>query len=379
MNTIKDLLELYNGKKVFVTGHTGFKGAWLSIWLKTLGAVVIGYSLDPPSNPNLFEAVGLSSEIESVRGNILDLSHLKDVMKAAQPDIVFHLAAQPIVRFSYANPILTYKTNVMGTAHILETVRSISSVKVLVNVTSDKCYENREWVWGYREIESMGGRDPYSSSKGCAELITIAYRESFFPINKYGDTHNCLISSARAGNVIGGGDWGVDRLVPDCVRSLSKGKEVVIRFPHAIRPWQHVLEPLGGYLLLAAKLYLGETDKAGGWNFGPQEDEGWSVEQVVKEFIHVWGNGRYQVDTKIQPHEAHWLRLDCSKALLKLDWQSRLHVAEALAWSAEWYRLFYDDVGKAKLMEFTKKQIEAYKNKDNTQLSESDKQPEKIV
>ena len=352
--------EIYRGKRVFVTGHTGFKGSWLSIWLKKLGAQVIGYSLEPPTTPNNFEACDLESKITHLHGDIRDLEHLQAVFEKYNPEIVFHLAAQPLVRLSYAEPHATYETNVMGTINVLEAVRETESVRVVVNVTSDKCYENKEWVWGYRENDPMGGHDPYSSSKGCAELITSAYLRSFFSRDDHENKHNVALASVRAGNVIGGGDWGEDRLIPDCIRALSQGKEIVIRNPDAIRPWQHVLEPLSGYLLLGAKLWYNGTRHSGAWNFGPTDGEVWTVEDVVKDIIRLWGKGSYRVDSQGNPHEAHWLKLDCSKARIDLQWEPRYSVKKALEKIIEWYSMFYQGSNAADMLKFTQKQIENY-------------------
>jgi len=352
--------NIYKNKRILVTGHTGFKGSWLSIWLKALGSQIIGYSLEPPSRPNNFEACGLQQQVIHNHGDVRDYDHLLAVFKEHKPDIVFHLAAQPLVRLSYKNPTLTYETNVMGTLNILEVVRATDSVRVLVNVTSDKCYENREWVWGYRENDPMGGYDPYSSSKGCAELVTAAYRRSFFNPERYKD-HGVALSSVRAGNVIGGGDWGEDRIIPDCVRALIHGKEIVIRNPNAIRPWQYVLEPLFGYLLLGAKLWDGGPKYSCAWNFGPMDNEVWAVEEVVKETIRCWaGEGSYRVESHGNSHEAHWLKLDCSKARIELGWEPRYSVKQALEKSIEWYRMFYQSSMATDMLEFTEKQIQNY-------------------
>lgn len=359
VNTSKSL-NIYKNKKVLVTGHTGFKGSWLSIWLKILGAEVIGYSLEPPSDPSNFYACGLKDELIHVHGDIRDYEHLLAVFRSYRPEIVFHLAAQPLVRLSYKDPRLTYETNVMGTVNLLEAVRSTDSVRVTINVTSDKCYENREWVWGYRENDSMGGYDPYSSSKGCTELVNTAYLSSFFPPDKYGHSHQVGLASVRAGNVIGGGDWGQDRLVPDCVRALSRGEEIAIRHPKAIRPWQHVLEPLSGYLILGVKLWDNGPQYSGAWNFGPMDDEVWTVEELVRKVCTLWGNGSYIIDSQPHPHEAHWLKLDCSKARIELDWNPKFKVQAALEKTVEWYRIFYSGSPADELRTSTIKQIEEY-------------------
>lgn len=352
--------DTYKNKHVLVTGHTGFKGSWLCIWLKMLGAKVIGYSLEPPSKPSNFEACALIKKIEHTHGDVRDYKNLLLVCKRYKPEFVFHLAAQPLVRVSYVKPRLTYDTNVMGTVNVLEAVRETDSVRVVINVTSDKCYENREWLWGYRENEAMGGRDPYSSSKGCAELVTTAYLKSFFPPETYGQVHLIALASVRAGNVIGGGDWGVDRLIPDCVRHLSQQEEIAVRYPKAIRPWQHVLESLSGYLTLGAKLWTDGAHYSGAWNFGPMDGEIWSVEEVVRETIRLWGRGDYKVDSKEKPYEAHWLKLDSSKARIRLDWRPRYKVREALEKTINWYKKFYDKAATNKMWEYTVGQINEY-------------------
>ena len=333
----------WQGKRVLLTGHTGFKGSWLSLWLQTMGAQVIGYALVPPTNPSLFEVADVGKGMTSVIGDIRDLIHLRAVFAEHQPEIVIHMAAQSLVRYSYVEPVETYSTNVMGTVNLLEAVRSTDSVKAVVNVTSDKCYENREWVWGYRENEAMGGYDPYSSSKGCAELVAAAYRNSYFQPEKY-QQHGVAIASARAGNVIGGGDWADDRLIPDILRAITKGKPVNIRNPHAIRPWQHVLEPLAGYMVLAQKLYEEGTTYAEGWNFGPNDQDAKPVQWIVEQLTKTWGEGaRWALDGGDHPHEAYCLKLDCSKAKARLDWHPRWHLNEALAAIIEWHRAYRDE------------------------------------
>ena len=326
----------WRGKRVFLTGHSGFKGGWLSLWLQTMGAEVHGYALNPPTEPNFFTAakVGagmMSSEIADIR----NADMLRHAMQAARPEIVFHLAAQPLVRYSYAQPAETYAVNVMGTVHLLEAVRATSGVKAVVNITTDKCYENREWVWGYRENEPMGGFDPYSSSKGCAELVTAAYRRSFL------EPAGVALASARAGNVIGGGDWADDRLIPDIMRAITQGKPVNIRNPHAIRPWQHVLEPLSGYLLLAQKLYEDGAVYAEGWNFGPNDADAKPVQWIVEGLTRAWGEGAsWVLDRGDHQHEAHYLKLDCSKAKARLDWHPRWHLEGALGAVIDWHRAY---------------------------------------
>ena len=271
---------IYNNKTVLVTGHTGFKGSWLCFWLIQMGAKVIGYSLEPPTSPNHFELLNL--DMVSVIGDIRDSDKLNAVFAQYQPEIVFHLAAQPLVRLSYKEPVETFETNVIGTLKVFEACRSTKSVRAIVNITSDKCYQNKEWVWGYRENDPMGGYDPYSASKGCAELVTSSYRNSFFNVNEYGKSHNVLLASCRAGNVIGGGDWAKDRLMTDIMVAVSEGKKVVIRNPRATMPWQHVLEPLSGYLMLGQKLFEGKKEFAQAWNFGPGEQGAITVKEVVE-------------------------------------------------------------------------------------------------
>ena len=332
--------EFWRGKRVFLTGHTGFKGSWLSLWLRQLGAEITGYALQAPTNPSLFEVCQLAELVDSHEGDVRDLENLCRVMKGAQPEVVIHMAAQPLVRDSYKIPVETYQINVMGTVHLLEAVRQNLSVRAVVNVTTDKCYENKEWPWGYRENEPMGGYDPYSNSKGCSELVTAAYRSSYFNPLCY-HKHRVAVATARAGNVIGGGDWANDRLIPDFIRAIEAGEPIHIRSPKAIRPWQHVLEPLSGYLRLAEQLYKEGPAFAEGWNFGPNEADAKTVEWIVRYLCKLWGRkDGYNVDTGKQVHEAHYLKLDCSKAKQLLAWQPRWTLEEALQRIHEWVQRY---------------------------------------
>lgn len=333
--------SFYAQKKVFITGHTGFKGSWLCLWLHLLGADVHGYALSPPTQPSLFELAKVQDLLCShYIADVRDGAALIEAMQRVQPEIVIHMAAQPLVRDSYVIPVDTYAVNVMGTVNLLEAVRQCPSVKAVVNVTTDKCYENREWVWGYRENEPMGGFDPYSSSKGCSELVTAAYRQSYFN-PQHSEQHGVAVATARAGNVIGGGDWANDRLIPDIIRALLANEPIRIRNPHAIRPWQHVLEPLSGYLALAQRLYESGSEYAEGWNFGPFDDDAKPVEWIVKRICAQWGPGaRYVVDEGDHPHEAHYLKLDCSKARARLQWQPRWNLAQALDSILTWIGIY---------------------------------------
>lgn len=325
--------DFWRGKRVFLTGHTGFKGGWLSIWLQSLGAQVTGFSLAPPTTPSLFDQARVAEGITSVIGDIRDFAALRDAMARAQPEIVIHMAAQPLVRLSYDEPVATYATNVMGTVHLLEAVRGVGGVRAVVNVTTDKCYENREWTWGYRETDGLGGHDPYSNSKACSELVTSAYRQSFLAKG------NTAVGSARAGNVIGGGDWATDRLLPDLLRAFEKDAPVVIRNPHAVRPWQHVLEPLCGYLTLAQRLYERGDEAAEPWNFGPHDQDSRPVQWIVDRMVRTWGEGAtWRLDGRDHPHEAGLLKLDISKARQRLGWQPRWDLAMALSQVVAWHR-----------------------------------------
>jgi CDP-glucose 4,6-dehydratase len=346
------------GKRIFLTGHTGFKGSWFSRWLVSLGAEVCGYSLEPPTEPNLFSALRLADSISHVLGDVRDFDRLSRCLVEFRPEFVFHLAAQPLVRLSYKDPRLTYETNVMGTLNLYEAVRSCDSVRVVVSITTDKCYENREWIWGYRENDPMGGYDPYSSSKGCAELLSSAYRNSFFNPEGYGKSHHVALATARAGNVIGGGDWAIDRLIPDCVRSLSAGRAIPIRSPRATRPWQHVLEPLSGYMTLAQRMYTDGVAYSGGWNFGPSDEGVMDVENVVKRVIDAWGGGSYSIMPDADYHEAHLLKLDISKARSLLKWAPKLDTSRAIKETIAVYKLF----GKSdtELSDTVEEQISSY-------------------
>lgn len=324
------------GKKVFVSGHTGFKGSWLCLWLNKLGAEVTGYALQPPTSPSLFEEAEIACDMRSIIADIRDGERLASAMRAAAPEIVIHMAAQALVRYSYTAPVETYSTNVMGTIQLLEAVRNTPGVRAVVNVTSDKCYENREWDWGYRESDRLGGHDPYSNSKGCAEMVTSAYRNSFFNPEKY-SAHGVALASARAGNVIGGGDWAQDRLIPDIMRAITQGQPVSIRNPQAIRPWQHVLEPLSGYLFLAQKLYEEGAAFAEGWNFGPNDEDAKPVQWIVEQLTGAWEEGAsWVLDGGNHPHEAHYLKLDCSKAKARLGWYPRWNLQTTLESITRW-------------------------------------------
>src|SRR5664280_267104 len=322
--------SFYNGRNVFITGHTGFKGSWLSILLHRLGANVYGYALDPPTIPSLYNLANVDKLVSSTIGDIRDYKLLLETIKKVKPEIVIHMAAQPLVKESYRNPRETYEINVMGTVNLLDAVRQVAGVKVVLNVTSDKCYENKEWLWPYRENEPLGGHDPYSSSKACSEIITASYRNSFFNIANY-DQHHLAIATARAGNVIGGGDWASDRLIPDFIRAILDQKVIKIRNPESIRPWQHVLEPLTGYLLLSEQLYNNGVSFAESWNFGPNDEDAKSVRWIVEKLCEMYGNGAaYELDKNAHHHEATYLKLDCSKAKEKLRWHPRWNLNKAL-------------------------------------------------
>lgn len=333
--------SFWKDRNVFLTGHTGFKGSWLSLWLDRLGAKVTGYALDAPTQPNLFELAGVAEVVRSIRADVRDFPRLKAALAACRPDVVIHLAAQSVVWLGYQAPIETYSSNVMGTVHLFEALRQLGQRCAVVNVTSDKCYENREWVWGYRENERMGGRDPYSNSKGCAELVTAAYRHSFFAPESVA-SHGVGLASARAGNAIGGGDWTTHQLIPDLMRAFMAGRPCVIRNPFAVRPWQFVLEPLHGYLLLAERLSEDAPRFASAWNFGPAEEDAKPVSWICDELARMWGGGAsWSCDPTTYVHEAGSLKLDTSKTRAFLDWRPLLPLKQSLQWITEWYRAFH--------------------------------------
>lgn len=349
--------SFWENKRVLITGHTGFKGSWLSLWLQKLGAQVTGYSLAPPTMPNLFTQADVKNGMTTIFGDIGDLSLLKKTIAEFDPEIIFHMAAQSLVRKSYQEPVKTFSANVMGTVNLFEAARSAVNLRVIINITSDKCYENKEWQWGYREIDPMGGDDPYSASKGCAELVTAAYRRSFFPKENY-DLHKVAISSVRAGNVIGGGDWAEDRIIPDLVRSIQSNERLVIRNPHSVRPWQHVLEPLYGYLLLAEKMWNNGTEYDDSWNIGPSDNDAISVEALLNLFQEAWGQKlKIRVDDGNHPHEANYLKLDCSKARQQLGWTSRLSIEQCMQWVAAWTRAYLQEED---IRDFTIDQISSF-------------------
>jgi len=354
--------SFWRGKKVFLTGHTGFKGAWLSLWLASLGAEVTGYALEPPTEPNMFGLCHVDGSMRSIHGDVRDREHLRTCLLSCKPDIVMHMAAQSLVREAYVCPVETYGINVMGTVHLLDAVRRCASVRAVLNITTDKCYENREWFWGYREIEPLGGFDPYSNSKACSELVTAAYRNSFFPPERHAE-HGVAVASARAGNVIGGGDWAKDRLIPDCIRSLLKGEKIKIRSPHALRPWQYVLEPLNGYLTLAQRLYEQGPTFAEAWNFGPEDKDAKTVEWIVKFLCKVWGKGAaLEIDQGDHPHESQYLKLDWSKAKTRLGWYPRWNIEKTLHKILEWTDIYRNN---GDLKAISLRQIYEYMNDDN--------------
>ena len=346
--------SFWKNRRVLITGHTGFKGAWLSLWLEQLGANIAGIALEPNTNPNLFSLLNLKEKMQSHIADVRDFEKIKKIIHDFKPEIIIHMAAQPLVRYSYQNPIETYATNVMGTVHVLEAAKTCESVRAIVNVTTDKCYENKEWMWGYRENEMLGGHDPYSNSKACSELVTKAYRDSFY------EKLNIGLATARAGNVIGGGDWSQDRLIADIMKSMVAQKPVIIRNPNAIRPWQHVLEPLSGYLLLAEKLFSDTKKYSESWNFGPQANEAVCVEKIVKTVFLNWSDksAGYVIEQDHENlHEAHFLKLDITKAITALNWKPQLTIDDTISWVSDWYQAW---MKKENMLEYTLKQIQAY-------------------
>ena len=349
--------KFWRGHRVFLTGHTGFKGSWLALWLQELGAEVTGFALSPPTEPSLFEVANVGRGMRSHIGDIRDAGALTKALRDARPEIVLHLAAQPIVRQSYVDPVETYSTNVMGLVYLFEAMRAVGGVKACVNVTSDKCYENREWAYGYRENDAMGGYDPYSSSKGCSELVTSAYRRSFFSTKNGGS--QLALASARAGNVIGGGDWAADRLVPDILRAIGAGRPARIRNPSSVRPWQHVLEPISGYLMLAERL-AGETPEAfaQGWNFGPAPEDTRPVEWIAERIVRAWEkSATWERDAASGPHEAHVLSLNCLKANRELGWRPVWSIGRATEKIIDWHRAYLD---RKEMRSETVRQISEY-------------------
>lgn len=350
--------KFWQGKRVFLTGHTGFKGSWLSLWLQLLGAKVTGFALPPPTNPNLFNVAKVVDGMDSIIGDIRDIEVLKKAMQRSEPEIVIHMAAQPLVRYSYHSPVETYSTNLMGSVNLLQAILNNKGIKAVINITSDKCYENHEWIWSYRENDVLGGYDPYSNSKACAELVTAAYRSSFFNPANY-EKHGVAIATARAGNVIGGGDWAPDRLIPDFIRAIYSGKTFVARNPNAIRPWQHVLEPLKGYLTLAEKLYSKGAYFGEAWNFGPNNSDAKSVEWIIHQLSENFDNSvSYDVDiSSADFHEANFLKLDCSKARAKLGWKPSWDVSEAIRRVCLWHNAH---LRSQDMKEYTLNEIEEY-------------------
>ena len=354
---ISNFKEFYKGKRVFITGHTGFKGSWLCLMLHQFEAELYGYALDPPTEPSLYKEADVDKIVNSTIGDIRDFDLLVATLKKIKPEIIIHMAAQPLVRYSYQSPRETYEVNVMGTVNLLEAIRLIGGVKSVVNVTTDKCYENKEWHWGYRENEPMGGYDPYSNSKVFSDLVTASFRSSFFNPKDY-VKHGVAVATARAGNVVGGGDWAEDRLIPDFICSISKGETAKIRSPYAIRPWQHVLDPLSGYLLLSKKLYEDGNKFGGAWNFGPEDSDARNVEYVIQTLCEYLGEqAQYEIDTNPQPHEANYLKLDCSKAKAELGWVPRWNIETMLKSIIVWNKGFLE--GK-KVRDITEMQIEDY-------------------
>jgi CDP-glucose 4,6-dehydratase len=349
--------NFWKNRRVFLTGHTGFKGSWLSLWLESLGAEVTGYALEPPTTPSLYEQARVARSLHSIIADIRDFDQVKKALSDSRPEVVIHMAAQTIVRRGYEDPIETYSTNVMGTVNLFESLRQLKLPCTVVNITSDKCYYNREWVWAYREEDTLGGHDPYSNSKACAELVSSAFRDSFFPPNDNA-SHGIALATARAGNVIGGGDWTANQLIPDLMRAFLAGEACLIRNPSATRPWQFVLEPLRGYLLLAEQLLKDPKTFATGWNFGPAEDDAKPVSWIADRLVNSWGDGAKWIhDGDIHSHEANLLKLDASKAKSCLNWKPVLPLDAALEWIVTWYRSFH---GKDDLEAITRSQIKQY-------------------
>lgn len=343
---ITDQLQRFSGKRVFITGHTGFKGSWLCYWLHSLGAIIKGFSLAPVTQPNLFSNLSITNKFVSITGNINDAVLLQKELISFQPDYIFHLAAQPLVRKSYKDPLETFTTNVVGTANVLNAVRFLDKPCVCICITTDKVYQNNEWIYPYRENDRLGGHDPYSASKACAEVVISSFTNAYFNLNNFAQ-HQKAIASARAGNVIGGGDWSEDRLIPDIVKALIEEEEIIIRNPNAVRPWQHVMEPLLGYMQLALLLKSDATKYSGAWNFGPQTEDNFSVFHLADIAINVWGSGSTKVGEDANaPHEARLLRLDISKAVGELNWTPKMRAAEAVKRTINWYKGFYNG-GKA--------------------------------
>ena len=356
--------SMWNGRRVLITGHTGFKGSWLALWLHRLGAKVAGYALAPETEPSHFNLLSLDELVEHHEGDIRDFDKLREVAREFRPEVVFHLAAQALVLPSYDRPKETFDVNVGGTVNVLEVVRELDSVAACIIVTSDKCYENKDVVWGYRESDPMGGSDPYSASKGAAEIVVESYRRSLYRT----DEGKIGLASVRAGNVIGGGDWADYRIVPDCVRALGAGRPIVVRNPHSVRPWQHVLEPLGGYLLLAQRLMSHPAEYSGAWNFGPGASETVPVEQLVNRFVEAWGSGSVELqgDSSEPKHEARVLRLCIDKARYDLDWSPVLSGQEAVGWTAEWYQAWHEE--RTPVRDITLAQIDAYQSRTSLSL-----------
>lgn len=351
--------NFWRDKKVLVTGHTGFKGSWLSLWMQALGVDVVGYSLPPVTDPSLFETARVAEGMETIEADIRNLDRLKAEMKRHAPDIVIHMAAQALVHTAYADPVRTFSTNVMGTLNVLEAVKETDSTRVIIAITSDKCYENREWVWGYRENDRMGGHDPYSSSKGCAELLIAAYRNSYFHESKVGE-YKVSLASARAGNVIGGGDWSRDRLIPDVMKAILAGEAVPIRRPTAVRPWQFVMEPLRGYIELAERLWIEGSEFAEAWNFGPDIEQIQPVDWIAEHLTKRWGNGaRWKLDEAEYPSEDNLLKLDCAKSKSRLGWKPFMPLSTVLDWIVDWFQEYHRG---GSMREVTLQQIRRYEN-----------------